>query len=191
MRARSLLALKSTGERQASDGKQSLPERKKYVDDGIILCKINMQTGRLTEEARGGKEEKEKHDLITQNMFRRVVSKATSRDMVVNAGKTRLLCVSDALNTKPVGFFLDSDGRRLESTDSMKILGYHLDNGPTVHANVEALRARMREPTWVLRHLKLSGFNECELARVYTTICLLYTSPSPRDRQKSRMPSSA
>ena len=26
---------------------------------------------------------------------------------------------------------------------------------------------------------------------VYPTICLLYTSPSPRDRQKSRMPSSA
>ena len=28
-------------------------------------------------------------------------------------------------------------------------------------------------------------------ARVYFTTCLLYTSPSPRDRQKSRMPSSA
>ena len=26
---------------------------------------------------------------------------------------------------------------------------------------------------------------------VYIEICLLYTSPSPRDRQKSRMPSSA
>ena len=26
---------------------------------------------------------------------------------------------------------------------------------------------------------------------VYTSNCLLYTSPSPRDRQKSRMPSSA
>ena len=26
---------------------------------------------------------------------------------------------------------------------------------------------------------------------VYTSVCLLYTSPSPRDRQKSRMPSSA
>ena len=25
----------------------------------------------------------------------------------------------------------------------------------------------------------------------YTEVCLLYTSPSPRDRQKSRMPSSA
>ena len=27
--------------------------------------------------------------------------------------------------------------------------------------------------------------------RAYYNICLLYTSPSPRDRQKSRMPSSA
>ena len=26
---------------------------------------------------------------------------------------------------------------------------------------------------------------------VYLDVCLLYTSPSPRDRQKSRMPSSA
>ena len=29
------------------------------------------------------------------------------------------------------------------------------------------------------------------LAPVLSQICLLYTSPSPRDRQKSRMPSSA
>ena len=27
--------------------------------------------------------------------------------------------------------------------------------------------------------------------RAYRAACLLYTSPSPRDRQKSRMPSSA
>ena len=30
-----------------------------------------------------------------------------------------------------------------------------------------------------------------ELKGIHTLICLLYTSPSPRDRQKSRMPSSA
>ena len=30
-----------------------------------------------------------------------------------------------------------------------------------------------------------------ELYIIGSTICLLYTSPSPRDRQKSRMPSSA
>ena len=43
------------------------------------------------------------------------------------------------------------------------------------------------------------GFQEYETSKYLTdileehgfTICLLYTSPSPRDRQKSRMPSSA
>ena len=34
-----------------------------------------------------------------------------------------------------------------------------------------------------------SAYNAARSARVH--ICLLYTSPSPRDRQKSRMPSSA
>ena len=33
--------------------------------------------------------------------------------------------------------------------------------------------------------------SEIILANTYHLICLLYTSPSPRDRQKSRMPSSA
>ena len=32
---------------------------------------------------------------------------------------------------------------------------------------------------------------ETELQLAYLWRCLLYTSPSPRDRQKSRMPSSA
>ena len=38
-----------------------------------------------------------------------------------------------------------------------------------------------------------SGFRTCGRARerIVNRICLLYTSPSPRDRQKSRMPSSA
>ena len=33
--------------------------------------------------------------------------------------------------------------------------------------------------------------NEIENSDHYSVTCLLYTSPSPRDRQKSRMPSSA
>ena len=34
-------------------------------------------------------------------------------------------------------------------------------------------------------------FYDTDAAGVVHNICLLYTSPSPRDRQKSRMPSSA
>ena len=36
-----------------------------------------------------------------------------------------------------------------------------------------------------------AGVSESVRAKVNAKACLLYTSPSPRDRQKSRMPSSA
>ena len=35
------------------------------------------------------------------------------------------------------------------------------------------------------------AIRQAEVSAAKTMICLLYTSPSPRDRQKSRMPSSA
>ena len=35
------------------------------------------------------------------------------------------------------------------------------------------------------------GLGSNEVASALWEVCLLYTSPSPRDRQKSRMPSSA
>ena len=39
----------------------------------------------------------------------------------------------------------------------------------------------IRKESWILDHFEI----------FVTIACLLYTSPSPRDRQKSRMPSSA
>ena len=41
------------------------------------------------------------------------------------------------------------------------------------------------------RLLAREGFDLVIVARDLPRFCLLYTSPSPRDRQKSRMPSSA
>ena len=41
------------------------------------------------------------------------------------------------------------------------------------------------------RHRNVTSLSGEDLERSLTHICLLYTSPSPRDRQKSRMPSSA
>ena len=39
--------------------------------------------------------------------------------------------------------------------------------------------------------LKEIGFDAYSVKKLRADGCLLYTSPSPRDRQKSRMPSSA
>ena len=56
---------------------------------------------------------------------------------------------------------------------------------PAIGALLIALIPRRQETL-----LKLSGFGLAVAVGVLS-VCLLYTSPSPRDRQKSRMPSSA
>ena len=47
------------------------------------------------------------------------------------------------------------------------------------------------EPLGYVRALAPKFLYIADLDRIECTGCLLYTSPSPRDRQKSRMPSSA
>ena len=129
-----------------------------------------MQTGEILSTRYKGKICKEKHGLITQNLFRCVVEKAVSRGMRVNNKKNKIICVSDALNYKVLAFIRDAEGEKISSAENMKVLGFHFDSRPTCHAHIEALRARMRETTWVIRHLKLSGFSEKELATVYKTV---------------------
>lgn len=173
----------------------------KFVDDGMIACKINMNSGRLTGETCAGKPCREKHCLLSQNLFRRVVSKAESRGMVVNNKKTTVLCISGAINSKSQAFLLDADNNKIRSTDKMKVLGFHMDSRPSCHAHVAALRTRMRDTIWVLRHLRMAGFTEAELATVYKTVicpivdycCVVYHSmlTDEQDQQIERLQSQA
>ena len=141
----------------------------KYVDDGMIVSKINMDGGEVVgwDERR---EIKRRMDIQMQNMFRSVMRKAESRGMVVNNKKTKVLCISDAMSYTVEGGFLDTDGNMLRSGGKMKALGFYMDRRPGCHTHVEALGRRMREVTWVLRHLGQAGFKEEELATVYKTV---------------------
>ena len=97
----------------------------KFVDDGLIISKMNMDTADVT-----GQGAKSKHDLNSQNIFRRIVRKAESRGMVVNKQKTKILCISDAQFYQASCRILDSDGNTLRSGSTLKVLGFHLDSRP-------------------------------------------------------------
>ena len=56
----------------------------------------------------------------------------------------------------------------------------------TNHEVVNRSRLRIDTRKWIIAKLAPKKYGD-----VKDTDCLLYTSPSPRDRQKSRMPSSA
>ena len=64
-------------------------------------------------------------------------------------------------------FIEDSDGLRLVSETSMKMLGFHFGPRPSVAYHVDVLQKRFRRRAWILIHLRHAGFNEEELAKVY------------------------
>ena len=55
----------------------------------------------------------------------------------------------------------------------------------------ESQPAQSNRPTWRLQLLRHPNQRPDSLSRIRKSGCLLYTSPSPRDRTRSRMPSSA
>ena len=63
-----------------------------------------------------------------------------------------------------------------------------LDAQPRLRAEFDQTRRSAELERPVLAHGRMLVWRE---AGVLWQLCLLYTSPSPRDRQKSRMPSSA
>ena len=95
----------------------------------------------------------------------------------------RILIVDDDKKTVDViRMYLEKDGYRvLAAHDGQQAL----------------LTARHKRPDLIILDLMLptvDGLDVCRILRSESRvpiICLLYTSPSPRDRTRSRMPSSA
>ena len=143
----------------------------KYIDDNVSVEKMNLGNVNITVSV-DGKKIKRKHALPTQNAFRSVTSKAKEKGMVVNAAKTNLLCVSDALNYRPEAFIEDEEGNVINCVQSMKILGFHFSYRPTVDLHVNNVITKLRQRYWVLRHLGSVGFSKEELVRVYCSSLL-------------------
>ena len=139
-------------------------EVNKYVDDNLQEESVNFENV----VAVGGV--KDKHAVATQNVFRYIVRNAEKKGMRVNADKTNMICISDRLNHTTVAHFFDRDGTKINSGQSLKVLGWHFSTRPTVDAHLGVLRRRFRERYWTLRHLRHNGFTTEELLRVYKAV---------------------
>lgn len=124
--------------------RQKSPRSLKFVDDSMLVSKVNMDSAELSVRV-SGRQLKTKHDIHSQNNFRRIVGKAESRGMVVNNAKTKVLCVSDAQTYEAAAYLKDDNDVVVSSSGSMKVLGFHLEARPSCHAHVKALQLRMRD----------------------------------------------
>ena len=137
----------------------------KYIDDNLTCEKVNFGTTPVTQQHSGPI--KLKQAIPTQNAFVSITTEGKRKGMVVNADKTKLLCISDYINHTPLTFILDSDGTRIECCEELKLLGFHLSNKPTIALHLSKVVKSIRQRFWSLRHLRRVGFNDQELVRVY------------------------
>ena len=84
----------------------------------------------------------------------------------------------------PIGSVLARDGKVVSQGRNQRVQ----KGDPIAHGEMDALRKAGRQKTYrdTTLYTSLSPCMMCS-----GTICLLYTSPSPRDATLSRMPSSA
>ena len=143
----------------------------KYIDDNISVEKLNFGSTPATISS-DGSQIKEREAPKSQNAFRSITKRAGWKGMKVNAMKTQILVVSDALKYRPIAYIRDQDGNKITSGESMRVLGFNFSTKPTMHAHVDSILVKMRQKYWVLRHLKKLGFNPDELVRVYRSLIL-------------------
>ena len=135
------------------------------MDDGLSVDKLNFQTAtNLPPNVRL------KHAVRTQNLFRHTVSRARSKGMVVNTGKTQMMVVSDSPGMKDEAFIRDMEENEITSTEDMKVLGFYLSSEPSVGRHIDVICRRLRQKYWIPLHLRNYGFSEEELVKVYKSI---------------------
>ena len=64
----------------------------------------------------------------------------------------------------------DANNNRIESQDTLQMLGFVFNSNGDVSDQLELLKAKFRVRIWKLRELKRHDFTEKELLKVYTTM---------------------
>ena len=138
-----------------------------YIDDYNCVERVivkdapsHITTRRRVIKARANKSEQ---------LFGLVNDHAQQLNMRVNSKKTQMLCINGN-RTEKVLTYIMADGEELESTESLKILGFHFGTSPDANLHVEKLLLKAYSKLWTLRFLKKSGMPASELRNVYETV---------------------
>ena len=70
----------------------------------------------------------------------------------------------------PETIIYDDDENEICNGKTLKLLGFHFSEAPTVAAHVEVLRKRVRRLYWTLYHLRDHGFSQDDLVAVFKSI---------------------
>lgn len=150
----------------------------KYVDD--FSCVEGLDTKAATRHITTGREKRTIHATGLEHMYKVVKTNADAIGMTIHPEKTQLLCVSSTINSE-VGAYINVDGRRIESSAPMKLLGVEFESRYGFEHYTSQLRRKFAAKNWALSHLKSAGIGRKDLVagyKSYVRPVLEYADPS-------------
>ena len=140
---------------------------RKYVDDNIQDEKFHMKRSKSFRQ--GTVIFKNPRLVRSEKLFKHITSKAKEKDLVMNAKKTNLLIISAARSYEARGHIYDEQNCRVDSTKTMKALGFLFNEKGDISSQIENLIRKFRTKVWALRELRKAGFSDRDLITTYKT----------------------
>ena len=135
-----------------------------YIDDYNCIEKVRQRDGVFHLSTSG--RTTVSHAAQTQVVFNNLKDDATKIGMQVNDRKTNMLCMS-ASKSRCTSYLVTTDGTRIESSDTLKLLGFVFDRHPNPQAQIDAMVSKFRKRLWCIRYLKKSGLSDRDLCQAY------------------------
>ena len=115
------------------------------------------------------KQETRVHAEKSELLFNEVSVRAAEIGMRVNQKKTQLLCMSGS-NYSNVSSYIKYDGEKINSSTSLKILGFMFGNKPNVQCHVDYIVRKTNAKLWTLRNIKKAGMHVEDMLKIYNTV---------------------
>ena len=137
-----------------------------YVDDINVGEEITIDTAirHITTE----QEKKTIRAKGCEKMYLVIKENGEDLGLRLNPSKTQLICFH--ANQANVRAYVVIDGKILESTNELKILGFRMDKTGSVGPHVRNMCKKNYKSVWSLRHLKKAKLKRSSLVRVYCSM---------------------
>ena len=131
----------------------------KYVDDMSLIEGLSTSESDNEGMIRAGKSEA---------AFKLIKERAEEVNMKVNTDKTTLLCIGNS--REKVKTYIEDGNKRVTSVESLKLLGFHFSDSPTMGRHVEEIKKKVYNRSWTLVNLKRAGVEPRDILAVYYSI---------------------
>ena len=137
-----------------------------YIDDYNCVEKLR-QRDSVFDLGTAGRVTKT-HARKSEKVYNTLKNNADKIGMKVNHQKTQMLCMTNSKHQCKT-HIITATGETIDSSGSLKILGYVFNSNPRPQAHIENILKKFRKRVWSIRYLKQAGLKEEDLLKVYVT----------------------